>query len=544
MKKNIIYIFLFSVLFATVSCSDENFSDKYKDKTGFSEAKVPELMSGVFEKGDKYTMPWYTRYFTFEAQQLGRYAQTLGWLNQTAMYQGSDSYNDTRWKQFYDMVTQYRALEKSYVTLTAVEKRDYEMFILASRIYLYDHLQQMIDLWGDVPFADAGTLFFTSDIQGSKPAYQSQNELYQMVMADLKEINPKLAVLVKEQDLEKGGIITKTAFQNFKIQDYINHGDLKLWQKYCNSLCLRYAARAAERGVLATEAQAIVKEILSDTSKFPIIDSNDSNILIHYNSTYHYAFGGGSDGIQGGLESWGGQLNRASKKMMDEMMDGSTRDPRFEIMFDPNKQGEYVAIDPLMPASQQNELFNKKTPDGKKSDNYFASIDSTTFSRNNKFPGIIMTAAEVSYIKAEAIEKKWLPTGDAKAEFVNGFKQSVDFYFDLNKLSSYKPSPAKPSPATIENFAMAKWDKTMDKKEAIAIQKWLHYGNIQMVQAWSESRKTGFPKMELTPDNLTPSCPLPPNRLKYTSDERTYNTENYEKVRSKDTYTEKIFWAK
>lgn len=527
--KKILSILLTTTIMALtyVACSDSTFEEKYIDPSKTSNASVAKLMTGVFQKGNTYTMPWYARYFTFETQQIGRFAQTLGWVNVNGMYLGmGTSYNEDRWTNFYKVLANFRVLEYNYNKLSSEEQKDAEAFVIITKIFVYDHLQQMIDLWGDIPFKKAGYLWETSDVAGSRPAYDEASDLYLMMMDDLKAINEKLAAPISSFTLT-----------SLKDQDYINNGSVDLWRKYCNSLRLRIAARAADQGPIAAQAKAAITEILGNPSTYPVVEKNSENILIDHQAPDLEAIENQAPkGIRDGFESWNGQCNRASKKII-EMLNG---DPRLPILFDKNAEGLYVGIDPLMSSTQQSDLFERPTEKG---GNYFSAVDSATFSRNNKFPGIIITAAEVDFIKAEAIQRLGI-AGNAEQAFTSAVSKSVEFYFYLNGLGNYRTPLTAPTAEEMKTFAAAKWNAGSNKSETIAVQKWLHFGNIQMVQAWSEVRKTGYPTLSFTKDEGNLVCPEPPTRLIYPVNERNYNLNNYIKVKDKDTYQTKLFWAK
>jgi len=526
MKKIVFLLTVLSTL-AYMSCSNSKFEEYYIDPSKTSDASIPKLMTGVFQKGNTYTMPWYDRYFTFETQQIGRFAQTLGWVNTPSMYLGmGTSYNENRWTNFYKVLANFRTLEDNYNQLDAETQKDLEVFLLCAKIFVYDHLQQIVDLWGDVPFTKAGTLWLNSDIVVSRAPYDSASDLYILMLDDLKKINESLSIPLSPFSLN-----------TLQAQDYINHGKVDLWRKYCNSLRLRIAARAADQGPIVSQAKAAIVEILGDPVNYPVVNDNSENILIGNQPPDLEAINNMSPkGIQDGFESWDGQCNRASKAMIDAL----NGDPRLPILFDTNSEGQYVGIDPLMSSTTQSDLFNRPLNQG---GNYFSAVDSATFSRNNMFPGIIVTAAEIDFIKAEAIQR-WGVSGNVQEAFISGVTKSIEFYFYLNNIGSYRTPLPAPSAAEITTFATNKWNSSTNQSELIATQKWLHFGNIQMVQAWNEVRKTEFPALSFTRDEGNLICPLPPARLIYPVNERNYNTDNYIAVKDKDTYTTKLFWAK
>ncbi|MDR2859401.1 MAG: SusD/RagB family nutrient-binding outer membrane lipoprotein [Mediterranea sp.] len=523
--KQIFSIILISVVLFTFSgCSDSEYTDKYLDPSKTSVVSCEKLMTGIFKTAYDYTMPSYLRYFTFDIPEPGRYAQIIGFVNSTNRYQGmGESYNNDRWKNFYNTLTQFRLLEYTYDNLSDTDKSNYEVFVLLSKVFLYEQLQQIIDLWGDVPFSEAGYLAITGDVRSSYPGYDNVETLYKMMLDDLKDINSILSGMNNLSSLT-------TAY--LSAQDYINGGDLLKWRKYANSLRLRMAMRLSSNGSLASDAKSILNEMLGNSTTYPVVDSNDETIKIKADTDGFKVL----EGIREGFESWSGQCNRASKTMIDALTD----DPRLDIIYDKNAEGLYVGIDTEDSETVQKNLFERPTSEG---GNYYSAVDTATFSRNELFPGILMTAAEVSFIKAEAYQKGYA-SGDAQAAFEKGVRESVTFYYQLNSTATYRTPTSAPSNNDITDFATSRWSAYSSKEVAIGTQKWLHFSLIQMLEAWDEVRRTGIPALSFQTDNGSVGCPNVPDRLRYPLDERNNNAENYNGVQSKDNYYTKLFWAK
>jgi len=507
-------------LFTLAACSDSEYSDRYANPAKTSTASCEKLMTGVFVACKTYTTPSYWRYFTFEVEQLDRFAQTLGFTNGKGMYLGmGDNYNNDRWKNFYTTLAQFRILQNTYEKLSETDKPNYSVFVWLANIVIDEQMAEVVDLWGDAPFSKAGYLPVTGDVASSYPSYDDAATIYTTMLNDLKTINSELASY-------SPSTLTSTYLAS---EDYINKGDLSKWRRYCNSLRLRLAMRVASNGSLSSIGQAAIKEILSDSSTYPLIDSNTYNVLIAQDAD---GFNFYDDGINQGFESWNGQVNRASQTYIDAIADG---DPRLELIYAPNGEGKFVGMSTKEAESDQTTRFNKG--------DYYSAVDSGTFSRNYGFPAIFFTAAEVGFLKAEAYQKGYA-TGDAETAFETAVKQSIDFYYQLNSTATYNTPKTKVSDDVIAAFAKKKWNAYSSKAEAIAMQKWIHFGLIQTLEAWNEIRRTGIPSLYFQTDNATAECPTIPARLKYPTDEKTSNPTNYAAVQSKDSYYTKIFWAK
>ena len=72
---------------------------------------------------------------------------------------------------------------------------------------------------------------------------------------------------------------------------------------------LRVATTVADNGTLTADARAAIREMLTDPSTYPMVDSNSENIKV-IPDTDGFNYG---QQYQDGWETWIGELNRASK---------------------------------------------------------------------------------------------------------------------------------------------------------------------------------------------------------------------------------------
>lgn len=519
MRFTVSAILASSLLWLMGACSESDYTDKYPDPSKTTTVTCEKLMTGVFMRGNSYTFKGYYGVFGWESYAVSRYSQVLGFTNSDGRYQIGETYFSDRWNNFYNLLPQFRLLEKTYEELPETSKSNYRIFLLLAKIYMLDHLSQICDAWGDVPFSKAGYLPINGDPATDRPSYDSAENLYEMIIDELGSINTEIAGMSSISSLTSAYL---------SAQDYFNKGDLTKWRKYCNSLRLRIALRVSLQGSLTSKGQAVVKEILSNTSQHPLVDNNNE---ITKGTPDEDGFSGFAGDPQSAYETWQGQFNRASDAMVKAMKD----DPRIDVYFDVNADGVYQGVDMTTPYAEQTVLFDKGT--------YYSSFDSATFSRNRKLPGVTVSAAEVSFAKAEAYQRGFA-SGDAKTAFVEGIKQSCDFYFQVNSLSTYRTALTKPDDAAITDFAEARWNDATDKLEAIGTQKWINYGVLQPAQAWAEIRRTGYPALHFPTDGAAQLIQNVPNRFRYPASERDNNTENYQAVSGKDNWTDKMFWAK
>lgn len=529
MKKILLYVTILLISLNFIGCSDSAFSDLYVDPSKTTEVTCGKLMTGVFYGSLQYTKPTYYRYYTFDIMTTSRYTQTIGAINGDGMYQPNDGYISARWNNFYRSLTQLRLLEYTYDRLDDSKKAENEIFLLASRVFVYGQLQEILDLWGDVPFKGAGLLPITGDIKISRAAYDKAEDLYKLILDDLATINTRLG--------ELDGKLSVLAAASFGNQDYINKGNVLKWRKYANSLRLRVAMRVASQGSLANTGRAVLKEMLeTNMVTYPVVSNNDEMIRINADKDGFNPLldEDGSQGIKSAFETGSstGVLNRVPKSMLDRMY---PNDPRIPVLFTPNSKGEYTGLNPLDDSDTQRRGL-EATPN-----NLYASLDSATINRNDNLPGVLFTAAEVSFIKAEAFNEGYA-SGNAQTAFEQAVIQSINFYYNLNNSSTFADPVSRPLDSEIASFATSKW--TGDHKEAIATQKWLNFGCLYTAEAWSELRRTQLPRLQFLEDRTSIDCPTPVYRFRYPADERNNNKANYKAVEEADQYYNKLFWAK
>jgi hypothetical protein len=519
MKKLIIAIPLLIVATGALvtGCKKSEIDNSYYDPNGTATATVPSLFSAILF--NERVMPKYWELYTYRIPVMGTYTQTNGQNLTNKVYEQPVNYTKDRWDYYYTTtIARYRELEKYYGNLTTdADKTGYQLFLETARIFVYDQTAQMVDLWGDIPFSTAGQLNTTGNI--ILASYDKGADIYSKILTDLKRISDYLA-----------SVNPDPYYQNqFNSFDFMNKGSLTKWRKYCNSLILRLAMRISYKD--EATAKSTIQAILGNSTKYPVVNDYTESITIQPSATTSPLTA--QDDIRNGF----GVNPYAPGKMVDEIM-APANDPRLPIYFTPNKNGEYHGVPITWNTSRVNDSARN---------NYFSRWDSTTFTENDVFPGILITAAEVLFIKAEAFER-W-GGGTAKTAYEDGIKQSTLFYWYVNNNSKQKgdfrygdkePMPTDLAIATyLANPLVAYGTNNLEK---IATQKWIDFGVIQANQAWAEYRRTKLPKLNFPTDPSSVLSPNPPNRLLYPGTEASLNAANYETVKSSDNISTKVFW--
>jgi hypothetical protein len=532
--KKILLITVAVVAIGFAACKKSDFEDSYSDQSKVTVASVEKQFAGVLtsytwansDKGQHgYVVPNYWNYFVVLRTTLLHYTQAVGWENSDNQYVPGIASIGDHWKDYYYFLAQYRELESIYSKLTPTDQADNRIYMIAATIFLYDQTQKMIDLHGDIPWSEAGKLSTNGgNYTASLAHYDDAAAIYTKMLDDLKGFSDEL-----------NSISVKAYIQNvFEDQDIVNHGSLTMWKKYNNSLRLRMLTRVSGASAFTSRASSEIAAILAAPAKYPVVTSNAENIKV---SVYDLSSDINSKSFQGGLEDWNGNL--ASKAMIDHMK--TNTDPRLRAMFEPGASagGVYTGVDPLANRTTQNtNIANGK----------IAIYNRSTISRNQFFPGIIITAAEVSFLMAEYYLKAG-SSASAQTAYETGIQQSIEYYYWLRSLSNNSTAGALTPTNTTEvnayiasagvNWALA--TTTAAKLKLIATQKWIHYSVIQPYESWAEIRRLDAPTFSFEVDGSS-SLSAPPVRWIYPPSEVTYNAANYSAVKSKDNLTTKVFW--
>ncbi|MDP4209044.1 MAG: SusD/RagB family nutrient-binding outer membrane lipoprotein [Bacteroidota bacterium] len=521
MKKLFIQASCFLLLLASISSCSKKIEDDYINPDNSTTGYVGKLFTYML-MNDRIR-PTYWDYATFVTGVTGKYSQFIGVTTKAQMYVPSIGYNLDRWNSYYTsgIVNQYREIQKNFNTLASTQQAEQIIYLQLAKVIYYDQTAQIVDLWGDIPFSEAGSLNSTNSLSYAK--FDDASAIYDTIIGGLKKINTFLASATLSN-------ATKT---DLSKQDILLNGDLTKWRRYVNSLRLRLLMRISN--VNESVAKTEVTAMLNDPATYPLVDANTNNILLNMNpSVTSFSSEGLQAGITDGATSDG---PIATEYMLNTVMVANS-DPRTDVFWNPGVDG-YKGLSSTLTTTEQENLIAK----GK-----LATIDSGTFVMNRNVPGVLVTAAEVSFLKAEAYERWSL--GTAQTAYEAGIRQSISFYYSLNQAAVFsgytKASVATPATASIDAYiagsGIAYSGTTAVKLQKIGTQKWLNFFILQAGQAWAEVRRTGYPSLTFINDPSFSSALQPPVRLLYPTTEKSYNAANYAKVAAKDTRDTKIFW--
>lgn len=481
--KYIATIMLFGLI-GFISCTD-SFEKYNTDQTSFPEDKQEYdfykygLNPLVVQKGIYFNYNWgdgvnwpFQIMQNLSADMFSGYFHDFQFFSHNSIYKLNDGWNSSSWLNTYGYIMP--AIYKS-IELAEEKKEDFLFFIGITKILKVATMHRIADQYGPLIYSNFGSK------TGSDP--ESLEEAYDNFFSDLedgiKDLQTYMADNPGAESFRRFDILTKTK-------------SFDEWLRFANSLRLRLAIRISN--VAVTKAVAQVKK--SFDSGIGFIEPNRHMIAVS-------TLGSGYTNPLGEInKSWSEVFINAS---LESFLVGYD-DPRLPKYFEPAAgdrkgylfpiQGKYIGIRQGIPVTHEEYKGHSRS----------------TIAQNTN--AILMTPAEVWFLRAEAALRGYT-TENVKECYENGVKASLAQWGAGGSAGEYLNSEAMPSDfkdaldADYNVKAMTditpKWndgDSNERKLERIITQKWLAC-YPEGVEAWTEQRRTGYPKLFKVYTNLS-----------------------------------------
>ena len=434
---------------------------------------------------------------------------------------------ESMWSNYYRSLPSIRELEKRFSAMPdSAEIRN--MRAMLKIIFAYKTFK-ITDIFGDMPFFKAGYGFQT--LEYLYPPFDSQREIYLHLLDELKWCDENIDPAAVSQE----------PFITFSAFDPLFDGDMLKWQKFANSMRLRYAMRMSEKE--PELAGDIIRQIMEDQR--PLILGYDfityvgESVCIwpaamgFKNESLNWSFRE-HENLRMGSNIWH-QLSS------HDSTDGSgIFDPRAYIFFETNNLNKWVPYPNLPEPNTPTAGGIPYEPhrDGAaafqiKGEDCIYSIFNFFLIRDEDYMPIpLFTGAETHFILAEAYFRGIglpLDPDQADIEYMNGINASVDWWMNVAENSRLPLSGLKfPDMISIPGnlgansvlMVFGSWNAQSDeeKLQFIYTQRWLDAFR-QPWEAYALTRRTGMTPREGGPINHF--------RMPYPPSEAEYNTANW-----------------
>ncbi|MEO5995480.1 MAG: SusD/RagB family nutrient-binding outer membrane lipoprotein [Chitinophagaceae bacterium] len=389
------------------------------------------------------------------------------------------------------------------------------------RVYIF---HQLTDLYGDIPYTEAG-----KGLEGSyQPKYDIQSDVYKDMF----------------KELEESALAFDATKPTFGTSDLFYDGATTKWKKLAYSLMLRLGMRLSK--VDPVLAKTWVEKAIAggpimddaDLARVPYADgglASNRNPFSNQMRVLDYVDGQNPLNVQG---------SKLSKTFIDQLKGNgsSTKDPRLNViavLWVKQPSGIYVAdTSTALQKGMQNARFNAYPPDFET----YSEPNPNTVMRYDA-PVLVMTPAEVYFLLAEAAVRGWY-TGNASTLYENGVRAAMRQWslygtggnITTDKIEYYLANNPFKAAGTLN-----------EKIEQISTQKWVLF-YLDQIENFANWRRTGYPALVPTnyPGNLTGG--RIPRRFIVPEAEETLNKANFLAAKARqsgdNTLLSRVWWDK
>lgn len=524
----IVKLGLLLIIFAISSCTD-GFEEFNKNPHAFNDLDPGVQMATILlDLSGNREEVW--RYDLGIASPMVQHLGGSWWTQHGGQYRVVER---THWYSLWE--TQYPREIKNIVDLVARTKDEplYHNTYHAARILKVYIFSRLTDLYGDIPYSEAGKGFTEQILQ---PRYDKQEDIYADFFVELEQA---IAGLNSSLPGVRG--------------DLFYNGDVEKWKKFGNALRMRLGFRLTKVDI--GEAQ---NQVVAAINNGVMASNNDMAMMRH--APFAFQGGGVENRGNGRSQVFKATDNSEGYRLVNTLVDfmKNTNDPRLTryagtyLGVVGGVYGQDVTAYLQMGLSPGAMWWNQWSDFGNlydENDEWIAYVSHTfKHMQPSKYvaaldaPFFHFTYAESELLKAEAVIRGWIG-GDAGAHFHNALRASCQH------TSLYPGAPAITEPEIADfidaNPFPANFD---DQMRVIHEQMWVNF-YLNGAEAYANYRRTGYP--ELVPFTTlewytSGTGGVMPRRFFYPEFEAINNPVNYQEALSRlggtDDWLKRVWW--
>jgi hypothetical protein len=381
----------------------------------------------------------------------------------------------------------YNTLLQVYKMNQEAEKRNLKNYQALSKFFRAWQFTQLTQVFGDIPYSEA--------VQGDndifKPQYDTQEQVYEGILTELKEANEML--------VESNGEITG---------DIIYDGDLLKWKKLINSFTLRVLmSLSAKEGNTSLNVAGRFREIYEDPDTYPIFTSlEDQAQLVFYDRDENRYPLFNNRSIQTANYMERTFVNLLKTRKDPRLFQFASPERKAIEVGQPGYQTSFSSFGGLDAGAYVTDNVQRLTEKGEGS-----PMNPRYYSDPVNEPSIGVGYPELQFNLAEAALRGWI-IADTSELYENGITASMQFYgISSAKIDAYLKE-------TLVGFDQTK------AFEQINTQKYLSFFLNSGWESFYNQRRTGIPTFVVGPS--TQNGGQIPKRWLYPQDELDNNFEN------------------
>lgn len=526
-KNKKLVLVAFSALFlSTASCN--NYLDINEDPNNIAQENVtPQYILPGATTGAYYIQA--RRLNLFSSLMMNSYAgnsYSFGtpFLDEYSPNVTSTFYSDI-WDQTYRPVANFQ---------TIIDFNDpsgkYTKFKAIAKIMKAYYMQNITDLYGDVPYSEA----FKGQANMT-PKYDKAEDIYKASILDLEN-----AI----------SLIDTNVGDSPESTDIVFGGEMNKWTAFANTLKLRYLVRMSNvTGDMANyrdQKLATLKNVsFSDTDVLLNPGYSSSSDAQQNPAANYYVYSSSGTRPQNYTlvvpsEHMAISLNGNSEnsslpiyQKFNNIVDG--RSGRMFTLIDGKVEGVRQGATPGQPGAESGRTVSRLGQGiiiGAES----ALTKPDIINKSSSKSGVLMSKAEIKFLLAEESLRYPSVISGAETHFTQGIEASYT-YLGASGSSSYITA--------IGNVAGLGYVGNFNQKlEAIMTQKWIALTGVNPEQSYFDYTRTGYP---ITPLSTIAIKDNKPNRLVYPNSEYVANSANVPQMSNNDAFTKNNFtpfWAR
>jgi hypothetical protein len=441
-------------------------------------------------------------------------------LANASWYAGDKYIQNDAWANAYFDVA-YEDQVKYVVDLMELTKSkpEYKNLHQIARILRVMIFHRITDIYGDVPYSEAGLGFYN---QAFRPKYDMQQDIYLDMLKELDEAGSALDLTADKPG--SGDLIYGSAAD-----------PIAKWRKLANSMMIRLGMRLTK--VDAATAKIWVEKGYSKGAMTSISDNafithdpNGGRLTVNRNSN-----------ILGDNGEWKACQNGEvflSRTFINQLK--NTNDPRLQYFSRIKANGNTTpALQIGLPNGYDQ---NGGATDISTAPGYPGSINNYSTIRSDIFLNtggitVLATYAQQELLLAEAAKRGWSVGAGASTHYANGITAA------MQQLAQYNSS-ATVSSGDITTYLLA--NPYADSFDQINTQYWIA-SFLDWYETWANWRRSGFPA--LTPVNYVGNATggQIPRRMLYPASEASANGPNLQEAITRqgaNNFLTRVWWDK
>jgi len=378
---------------------------------------------------------------------------------------------------------------------------DYTFYKAISKILKAFQYQKLVDFYGDVPYSEANMRG-----ENTTPKYDKAQDIY---TANITELTNVIALLDNLPDNA----------QNPGTQDIIFKGNAQKWQRFANSIKLRYLMRLTntnQDGYITSEIAKITANGKGFITENVTANPGYADAANQLNPFYGYF-----RKVSTGAETDRGDYTVATDFIIDFLEDRD--DPRLTRLYAEAEKGGYKGVkqSSVLPGTGFTSKDLSKVGPG--------------LIKSPSQPQPLLLLSDNLLMQAEAVVRGYM-AGDAETLYNTAIVESFKYLEVPNAATEAAAYYAQPS----VSFAAS-----TNKIESIIVQKYIALNGTDGEETWFEYNRTGYPTgIPIPEDAADAGRTVRPYRLLYPASEIARNSQNVPAQTSETAFSTKIFWQR